>query len=63
MNDVFIIDFFKINIQRIKNTLYAKFKMSDLGFYAYYLDIIVFRDRVNRTFRLKQLIYIERFFK
>ena len=63
VNDIFIIDFFKTNIQRIKDTLYAKFKMSDLDFYAYYFDMIVFRDRVNRTFRLKQLIYIERFFK
>ena len=37
--------------------------MSDLGFCAYYFNIIVFRDRVNRTFRLRQLTYIERFFK
>ena len=47
----------------MKNMLYAKFKMSDLDFCAYYLDIIIFRDRVNRTLRLKQLIYIKRFFK
>ena len=63
VNDILIIDPFKTNIQRIKNALYAKFKMSDLDFCAYYLDIIVIRDRVNRTLRLKQSIYIERFFK
>ena len=63
MNDVLIIDPFKTNIQRIKNALYAKFKMSDLGSCACYFDIIIFRDRANRTLRLRQLIYIKRFFK
>ena len=63
VNDVFIIDFFKTNIQRIKDALYAKFKINDFGFCVYYLDIIISRDRVNRILRLKQLIYIERFFK
>ena len=63
VNDILITDPFKTNIQRIKNALYAKFKINDLGFCAYYLDIIVFRDRINRTLRLKQLIYIERFLK
>ena len=53
VNDVLIIDLFKTNIQRIKNALYAKFKINDLDSCAYYLDIIVFRDRVNRTLRLK----------
>ena len=63
VNDVLIIDFFKADIQRIKNALYVKFKMSDLDSCAYYLDMIIFRDYVNRTFHLKQLIYIERFLK
>ena len=63
MNNVFITDPFKADIQRIKNTLYTKFKINDLDFYAYYFDMIIFRDRVNRTLRLKQLIYIKRFFK
>ena len=63
VNDILIIDSFKANIQRVKNTLYAKFKMSDLDSCAYYLDIIVFRDYINRTLRLRQSIYIERFFK
>ena len=53
MNDVFIIDSFKTDIQRIKNALYAKFKMSDLDSCAYYFDMIISRDRVNRTFRLR----------
>ena len=63
MNDVLIIDPFKINIQRIKNALYAKFKISDFDSCVYYLNIIISRDRVNQTLRLRQLIYIERFFK
>ena len=63
INDVFIIDSFKANIQRVKNALYIKFKMNDFGFCVYYLNIIVSRDRLNRTLRLRQLIYIKRFFK
>ena len=63
VNNVLIIDSFKINIQRVKNTLYAKFKINDFGFCAYYLNMIISHDRFNRTFYLKQLIYIERFFK
>ena len=53
VNDVLIIDPFRANIQRVKNTLYAKFKMSDLDSCVYYLNIIIFRDRLNRTLRLK----------
>ena len=63
MNDIFIIDFFKINIQRVKNALYAKFKINDLDFCVYYFDMIISRDRINQTLRLKQLTYIKRFFK
>ena len=63
MNNVLIIDLFRANIQRVKNALYIKFKISDLDFYAYYLDIIISRDRVDRTLRLRQLIYIKCFFK
>ena len=63
VDDVLIIDPFKANIQRVKNALYAKFKMSDLGSCVYYLNIIIFHNRLNRTLRLKQLIYIKRFLK
>ena len=63
VDDVLIIDPFRADIQRVKNALYAKFKMSDLDSCAYYLDIIIIRDRINRTLRLKQSIYIERFLK
>ena len=31
----------------MKNTFYIKFKMSDLDFYNYYLNIIISRDRAN----------------
>ena len=63
IDDVLIIDPFKADIQRVKNALYAKFKMSDLDFYAYYLNIIISYDRLNWTLRLRQSIYIKRFFK
>ena len=53
MNDTLIINSFKTDIQRVKNALYVKFKMSDFYFCAYYFNIIIFRDRANRTLRLK----------
>ena len=63
VNNVLIINSFKADIQRVKNALYTKFKMSDLDSYAYYLNIIISRDRFNRTLRLRQSTYIKRFFK
>ena len=53
MNNIFIINFFKIDIQRVKNTLYIKFKINDLDLYSYYLNIIIFYNRTNRTLRLR----------
>ena len=53
VNNVLVIDFFKTDIQYVKNVLYAKFKMSNLNLCAYYLNIIVSRDRLNRTLHLK----------
>ena len=53
VNDIFIIDSFKANIQRVKNTLYTKFKMNDFDPCAYYLDIIIIHDHINRTLRLR----------
>ena len=34
-------------MQRIKNAFYIKFKINDLDFYNYYLNIIISRDCVN----------------
>ena len=53
MNNVLITNLNRANIQRIKNTLNAKFHIIDLRLYVYYLDIIVIRDRANRTIRLE----------
>ena len=53
IDNVLIINSFKTDIQRVKNALYIKFKMSDFGSYAYYLDIIIFHDHINRTLYLK----------
>ena len=63
MNDILIIDLFKADIQRVKNALYAKFKMNNLGSCVYYLDMIISRDRSNRTLHLRQSTYIKRFLK
>ena len=53
INDIFIINFFKINIQRVKNALYIKFKINDLDFYVYYLNIIISHNHINQILRLK----------
>ena len=53
INDIFIINSFRFEIQRIKNVFNIKFKMSDLDFCNYYLKIIIIRDRINRILRLK----------
>ena len=50
----------RADIQRVKDTLNARFRMTDLGPYAYYLGITITRDRVKRTIRLGQARYIER---
>ena len=53
VNNILIINLFRPEIQRIKNILNIKFKISDLGLYSYYLSIIVIHDRVNRILRLE----------
>ena len=53
VNDVLIIKFNRIDIQRIKKALNAKFYIINLKSYVYYLKIIIIRDRVNRIIRLK----------
>lgn len=63
MDDVLITDPSRPNIQRIKDTLNAKFKISDLDPCSYYLNMTVTRDRANRTLRLDQSAYIERFLR
>ena len=63
MNDILIIDLSKIGIQRIKKALNDKFHIFDLGPCAYYLDMIVKRDRVVDILRLRQAVYVIRFLK
>ena len=45
INNIFIINFNKINIKRIKNDFNTKFYISNLKSYIYYLNIIVKKDR------------------
>ena len=63
VNDVLITDLSKIGIQRIKKALNGKFHMFDLGPCAYYLGMIVKRDRVVDILRLGQAVYVTRFLK
>ena len=51
----------KKEIQGIKDKLSARFEISDLGLYTYYLDMIVTKDRTNRILRLGQVGYIKKF--
>ena len=53
VDDVLIIDRNKVIIKRIKNVLNVKFHMLDLKLYAFYLNIIVKKDRHNDIIRLK----------
>ena len=41
INNIFIINFNKINIKRIKNDFNIKFHISNLKLYIYYLNIII----------------------
>ena len=47
MNDIFIINLSRFEIQRIKDVFNIKFKINDLDFYNYYLNMIIIHDRVN----------------
>ena len=51
------------DISKVKAALNAKFRITDLGPYAYYLGITVTRDRPNRILRLGQAVYVERVIK
>ena len=53
VDDVLIIGRNKAVIKRIKDALNAKFHMSDLGSYVFYLDMTVKRDRRNGIIRLR----------
>ena len=53
VNNVLIINYNKIVIKRIKNVLNVKFHILDLRLCAFYLSIIVKRDRYNNIIRLK----------
>ena len=53
VNNVLIIKFNYIDIQRIKKALNIKFYIIDLRSYIYYLKIIIIRNYINRIIRLK----------
>ena len=58
INDILLTELNKKKIQGIKDKLYERFKITDLGSYVYYLGIIVTRDRANRILRLGQTDYV-----
>ena len=58
VDDVLITNHNKIVIKRIKNVLNVKFYMLNLKLCAFYLNIIIKRNRHNNIIRLKQKAYI-----
>ena len=52
IDNILIINRNKIVIKRIKDVLNAKFYMSNLRLYVFYLNIIVKRNRYNNIIRL-----------
>ena len=62
IDDVLIINYNKIAIKRIKNVLNVKFHIFNLKSYIFYLNIIIKKDHHNNIIRIKQKIYITRFF-
>ena len=63
MDDIFIIGPLREDINKVKAALNTKFRITDLGPYAYYLGITVTRDRPNYILRLKQAVYVEKVIK
>ena len=61
VDNVLIINRNKVIIKRIKNALNVKFHISDLRLCAFYLSMIVKRNRYNDIIRLNQKTYITRF--
>ena len=53
INNILIIDYNKIAIQRVKNRLNIKFYILDLRLYIYYLNITIKRNRRSNIIRLR----------
>ena len=53
VDDVLIINYNKIVIKRIKNTLNVKFYILNLRLCVFYLNIIIKKNRRNDIIRLK----------
>ena len=60
VNNLLIISASKPDINKIKDSLKQRFKMSNLGACHFYLRIEVIRDRPRRTLRLSQTAYLHK---
>ena len=60
MNDLFITEFNKNFIQKIKQVLHNRFQMIDIESLIYYFDMRVERDRQQRILYLNQKIYLKK---
>lgn len=63
VDDILIAGPDKKCIDELKAALNTRFHMEDLGPCSYYLGMKITRDRLNRTLKLSQKGYIERFLK
>jgi Reverse transcriptase (RNA-dependent DNA polymerase) len=60
VDDLLITGASKPDIDKIKDSLKQRFKMSDLGACHFYLGMEVIRDRPRRTLRLSQTAYLRK---
>jgi hypothetical protein len=60
VDDLFLAGASKPDIDKIKDSLKQRFKMSDLGACHFYLGMEVIRDRPRRTLRLSQTAYLRK---
>jgi hypothetical protein len=58
VNNLLLASASKLDINKIKNSLKKRFKMSDLGAYYFYLRIEVIYDRPYYILRLLQTTYL-----
>ena len=61
VNDLLIIDFNKKNIIVFKKSFSNRFRIRNLNFYLFYLNVKITKNRVNKIMHFNQTTYIKQF--
>ena len=61
VNDLLIIDFNEKNIIAFKKSFSKRFRIKNLNFVFFYLNVKITRDRVNKIMHFNQTTYIKQF--